>query len=52
MPCVQLCRDHSVADGLDYVATWNSAQLPSADLQAVFGSLGSRQKQPPVFAKL
>lgn len=22
------CRDHTVADGLDYVATWNSAMLP------------------------
>ncbi|KAG2433380.1 hypothetical protein HXX76_008441 [Chlamydomonas incerta] len=32
-----------VSDGLDYVATWNSAQLLSADLAAVFsgGSSGS-----------
>jgi hypothetical protein len=35
-PC---CRDHSVQDGLDYVATWNSAQLPqSGDLQEVFAA--------------
>ncbi len=50
--CIHACREHSTADGLDYVATWNSAQLPSRDLEAVFASLGSRSKQPPVFAKL
>ena len=47
-----MCRDHSVTDGLDYVATWNSAQLPSKDLEAVFASLGSQQKKAPVYAKL
>lgn len=26
-------RDHSIADGLSYVATWNAAMLLSADLQ-------------------
>lgn len=26
------CRDHSIEDGLDYVATWNSAMLMSNDL--------------------
>ncbi|HJL94629.1 MAG TPA: enoyl-CoA hydratase, partial [SAR324 cluster bacterium] len=26
-------RDNSVADGLDYVATWNSAMLLSSDLE-------------------
>jgi enoyl-CoA hydratase len=26
-------RDHSVADGLEYVATWNAAMLQSADLR-------------------
>lgn len=26
-------RDHSVADGLDYVATWNAAMLQSPDLK-------------------
>lgn len=32
-------RDHSVADGLDYVATWNAAVLPqSADFQEVFAA--------------
>jgi hypothetical protein len=27
-------RDHSVADGLDHVATWNAAMLLSEDLMA------------------
>jgi enoyl-CoA hydratase len=27
-------RDHSVADGLNYIATWNAAMLSEADLQA------------------
>jgi enoyl-CoA hydratase len=26
-------RDHTVADGLNYVATWNAAMLMSDDLQ-------------------
>jgi enoyl-CoA hydratase len=29
-------RDHSVADGLNYMATWNAAMLMSNDLQAAF----------------
>lgn len=31
-------RDHSVADGLNYVATWNAATLLSADLKEIFVS--------------
>ena len=37
-------RDHSVADGLEYVATWNAATLLSADLKKVFQAQASRQK--------
>ncbi len=29
-------RDHTVADGLNYMATWNAAMLLSADLQEAF----------------
>jgi enoyl-CoA hydratase len=29
-------RDHSVADGLNYIATWNAAMLLSNDLQEAF----------------
>jgi enoyl-CoA hydratase len=31
---ITYARDHSVADGLNYHATWNAAMLMSADLQA------------------
>ena len=37
-------RDHSVADGLNYVATWNAAMLLSNDLQeAMMANMGKRQ---------
>jgi enoyl-CoA hydratase len=36
-------RDHSVADGLNYVATWNAALLMSEDLkEAVDAALEKR----------
>lgn len=44
-------RDHTVADGLEYVATWNAAVLPSHDLTEVFDAV-VRQKGQPRFAKL
>ena len=47
-----VCRDHSVEDGLEYVATWNSAQMPSEDLQSVINGLKSNSKQLPQFSKL
>lgn len=36
-------RDHSVADGLNYVATWNAAMLLSNDLTAAMTSAMTRQ---------
>lgn len=30
---ITYARDHSVADGLNYIATWNAAMLMSADLE-------------------
>ena len=27
-------RDHTVAEGLNYIATWNSGMMSQADLQA------------------
>ncbi|MFC5300835.1 crotonase/enoyl-CoA hydratase family protein [Azospira restricta] len=41
-------RDHSVADGLNYVATWNAAMLMSADLNEAMTA--AQQKRPPRFA--
>jgi enoyl-CoA hydratase len=32
-------RDHSIADGLDYVATWNAAMLLSEDIQKAGAAL-------------
>jgi enoyl-CoA hydratase/carnithine racemase len=44
---ITYARDHSVADGLNYVATWNAAMLLSNDLQeAMMANMG---KRPPVF---
>ena len=40
-------RDHSVAEGLNYVATWNSAMLLSKDLEAA--AMAMMMKQQPTF---
>ena len=41
-------RDHSVADGLNYVANWNAAMLLSADLGECIAA--QREKRSPIFA--
>lgn len=40
-------RDHTVADGLNYIATWNSAMLMSSDLMTAM--MASMSKQAPQF---
>ncbi len=40
-------RDHSVADGLNYIATWNSAMLMSGDLMTAM--MANMAKQTPQF---
>jgi enoyl-CoA hydratase len=40
-------RDHSVADGLSYMATWNAAMLLSTDLAEAFQA--TLQKRPATF---
>jgi enoyl-CoA hydratase len=40
-------RDHSVADGLDYVATWNAAMLISEDIQKA--GMAAMTKSPAEF---
>lgn len=40
-------RDHSVADGLNYIATWNAAMLMSKDLEEAGQAM--REKRAPVF---
>ncbi len=44
---IEYGRDHSVADCLEYTATWNSAMLLSADTMEAFTAL--TEKRPPVF---
>ncbi|WP_374358694.1 crotonase/enoyl-CoA hydratase family protein [Pseudoduganella danionis] len=44
---ITYARDHSVADGLNYVATWNAAMLMSADLQAAM--MAGMSKTTPSF---
>ncbi len=40
---ITYARDHSVADGLNYIATWNAAMLMSSDLQeAMMANMGKR----------
>lgn len=40
-------RDHTLADSLDYAATWNAAVLLSSDLHEALQA--SRERRPPVF---
>lgn len=44
---INYTRDHSVADGLNHVATWNAAMLVSDDLMAAM--MASMSKQTPSF---
>ena len=44
---INYARDHTVADGLNYVATWNAAMLMSDDLQKAM--MASMSKQTPEF---
>jgi enoyl-CoA hydratase len=41
-------RDHSVADGLNYIATWNAAMLISKDLTEAMTA--AREKRPAKFS--
>ncbi len=41
-------RDHTIADGLNYIATWNAATILSNDLNEAF--MATMQKRPPQFA--
>lgn len=44
---IRYTRDHSVADSLNYVATWNAAMLVSQDLQEAM--MARMQKRTPTF---
>ena len=40
-------RDHSVSNGLNYIATWNATMLMSADLEESMAAM--RERRPPRF---
>lgn len=40
-------RDHSIADGLDHVGTWNAAMMYSQDLEEAMTA--AREKRAPIF---
>jgi enoyl-CoA hydratase len=44
---ITYARDHSVADGLNYIATWNAAMLMSMDLGESLAA--AREKRAPVY---
>jgi enoyl-CoA hydratase len=44
---INYARDHSVADSLNYIATWNAAMLMSNDLTEAMTA--NMQKRPPIF---
>jgi len=43
-------QDHSVRDGLEYIATWNGAALQTEDIPEVMEA--KRQQRKPIFSKL
>jgi enoyl-CoA hydratase len=43
-------RDHSVADGLNYIATWNAGMLTSADMAEAMNA--RKEKRAPVYENL
>ncbi len=44
---ITYARDHSVADGLNYVATWNAAMLLSTDLGEAMAA--AKEERKPKF---
>jgi len=45
---LRYARDHSVEDGLNYIATWNAAMLQSEDLRIAIAA--QMTKTTPKFA--
>lgn len=47
---ITYARDHTIQDGLDYIATWNGSMLQAPDMAKA--AKAGMQKQTAVFAKL
>ena len=45
-----LCRDQTVQQGLEYVASWNSSQLLTEDIQKSLNA--AKQKSEPLYSRL
>ena len=45
-------RDHSIAESLDYIVTWNAAHLQSEDLRIAAVAAMDKNGPAPVFPKL
>jgi enoyl-CoA hydratase len=41
---ISYARDHTVADGLNYIATWNAAMLMSKDLTEAMTANATKRK--------
>ena len=50
--CLRYSRDHSVYDGLRFVANWNMTMLQSEDLLKATSAIVSKSEEPPEFADL
>jgi enoyl-CoA hydratase/carnithine racemase len=37
-------RDHSIEDGLNYIATWNAAMLQTADMPEAFAATSQKRE--------
>jgi enoyl-CoA hydratase/carnithine racemase len=44
---LQFSEEHSLPDGLEYVAQWNAARLQTHDLREAMQAF--QEKRPPVF---
>lgn len=47
---INYARDHSTADGLDYIAVWNASMLQAAEMQEAM--LANMEKRPGDFVEL
>ena len=48
---INYARDHSIADGLDYIATWQAGMYnPESDMHESF--IAKQEKRPPQFTDL
>jgi enoyl-CoA hydratase len=47
---INYARDHSTADGLDYIGIWNASMLQPEEMAEAMAS--NREKRPGVFADL